>query len=234
MSKYAGHYTVKNHSSYVNTDDTAHGVTVECTGIEFFAITPDNGTQGWSITLSELKGLIRDGRYVKDEPATPAPATPHESRCVFNGNGYWFAGRRRITCGYRRCSVCMNSTYDPDNAGIPYVCEYHDTPEPTAMFSESRGAAAESAALRQEAKDDATMNSHYHVVEFINGCLNDYDSGPIASIADARNELQFFLGTDDFDDDSAYVPAGKDRYERGLHILKIETCNEDCDPNADY
>jgi hypothetical protein len=71
---------------------------------------------------------------------------------------------------------------------------------------------------------------HYHVVEFINGCLNDYDSGPIATIQDAREELaqmrDFVAGE--------YVPAGDDRYERGVHILKIEMCTEACDPDAEY
>jgi hypothetical protein len=34
---------------------------------------------------------------------------------------------------------------------------------------------------------------HYHVVAFINGCLNDYDSGPIASETDADMALQEFV-----------------------------------------
>jgi hypothetical protein len=77
------------------------------------------------------------------------------------------------------------------------------------------------------------MTEHYHVVEFIDGFLNDYDSGPIATIEDARKALQASVDADNAyeleQDANLYVAAGDDRYERGMHILKIETCNENCD-----
>jgi hypothetical protein len=69
---------------------------------------------------------------------------------------------------------------------------------------------------------------HYHVVEFINGCLNDYDSGPFDSLEDAQEVLNDIVkeGNKFPDTDELYVEAGEDRYERGLYILKIEVCNE--------
>jgi len=63
---------------------------------------------------------------------------------------------------------------------------------------------------------------HYHVVEFINGCLNDYDSGPIDSLGDARIELAQFVDDVEYD----WEPDGVDRFTRGTHILKIEECGE--------
>jgi hypothetical protein len=90
-----------------------------------------------------------------------------------------------------------------------------------------------------DTRDDAaekgrgeTMNEHYHVVEFINGCLNDYDSGPIDTLDNARCELDHLVNV--WNDEEAYVPAGNDRYQRGIYILKVESCTEDCDPDADY
>jgi len=92
--------------------------------------------------------------------------------------------------------------------------------------------------------DDMTISSvivpdnepaeHYHVVEFIDGCLNDYDSGPMATIDEARATLTGIAqATDGYAetgaDDELYTPAGEDRYTRGSYILKIETCRENCD-----
>lgn len=73
-------------------------------------------------------------------------------------------------------------------------------------------------------------NMHYHVVEFINGCLNEYDSGPFEEREDARIHL---LETVNENNESEYrghdyIQAGEDRYERGPFILKIEECGEDC------
>jgi hypothetical protein len=77
------------------------------------------------------------------------------------------------------------------------------------------------------------MTEHFHVVEFINGCLNDGDSGPIESLSDAREELQRIVddaasvGSWNPDMVDYYRPAGEDRYVRGSYILKIEECTED-------
>jgi hypothetical protein len=78
---------------------------------------------------------------------------------------------------------------------------------------------------------------HYHVVEFINGCLNDYDSGPIEALDEAQAHITGIVqSTDGHSEDGmdVYVEAGEDRYERGIYILKVEECTEDCDPDADY
>jgi hypothetical protein len=56
---------------------------------------------------------------------------------------------------------------------------------------------------------------HYHVVAFINGCLNDYDSGPIESLEMAQDH---------------FAEIAPD-WETGIHIVKIEDCTEDCDPD---
>src|SRR4051812_47563336 len=60
--------------------------------------------------------------------STSATRAAHSTRCVCHGNGYWFAGSRRTECGYRPCISCGNSAFDPENAGLPYRCEYC-TPE---------------------------------------------------------------------------------------------------------
>ncbi len=73
------------------------------------------------------------------------------------------------------------------------------------------------------------MNNHYHVVEFIQGCLNDYDSGPYETLEYAREELEDIRRWYEENTDKPYKPAGADRYESGVHVLKIEECNEeDC------
>jgi hypothetical protein len=78
------------------------------------------------------------------------------------------------------------------------------------------------------AEEDEGPKLHYHVVEFINGCLNDSDSGPYESLQEAREGLQWFLDGygDNADEHVQIEPAGEDRYERGIHILKIEACTE--------
>ena len=89
-----------------------------------------------------------------------------------------------------------------------------------------------------DAKEECSeeeRKTHYHVVEFINGCLNDYDSGPFEDREDARIHL---LETVNANNESPYrrrdyVQAGEDRYKRGLFILKIEECSEDCESELD-
>lgn len=71
--------------------------------------------------------------------------------------------------------------------------------------------------------------THYHIVSFINGCLNDYDDGPYETLQVARAALDAFLDAND--DTFPWQPAGVDRYEQqgGPYILKIEECTEaDC------
>jgi hypothetical protein len=72
------------------------------------------------------------------------------------------------------------------------------------------------------------MATHYHVVEFINGCLNDYDSGPIETLELARESLAYNVSNLTVDEnlEPTYAPSGVDRYVRGLHTLKIEECTE--------
>ena len=73
------------------------------------------------------------------------------------------------------------------------------------------------------------MITHYHVVVFIDGCLNDYDSGPIEDIAEAREALawQLDLGRGAV---CGWKRTGEDRYQQidGLYIVKIEDCTEGC------
>jgi hypothetical protein len=66
---------------------------------------------------------------------------------------------------------------------------------------------------------------HYHVVCFVNGCLNDYDSGPLESLDDARVALAEYANSDT-DEFRYWVPAGVDRYQQhdGLYTLVIEPC----------
>lgn len=88
---------------------------------------------------------------------------------------------------------------------------------------------------------ETESTTHYHVVEFIDGCLHDDDSGPIETLDEARAELRDrVVGHNETDTwineqrypHAPYMPAGQDRYQRGLHILKIETCTGDCDDTA--
>jgi hypothetical protein len=67
------------------------------------------------------------------------------------------------------------------------------------------------------------MTEHYHVVTFIDGCLNDYDSGPIEGLEDARAHLAEYVDQDDWD---SWEPAGVDRFVGATspYILKIESC----------
>jgi hypothetical protein len=70
------------------------------------------------------------------------------------------------------------------------------------------------------------MRPHYHVVTFINGCLNDGDSGPITTKAAARAELRDL--TQCYRDTGRTVrAAGKDRYQADIVTIKIEECTKD-------
>lgn len=75
--------------------------------------------------------------------------------------------------------------------------------------------------------------NHYHVVEFINGCLNDYDSGPIDELIDAQTLLDEMVHQHNgftSEGEDKYLANGVLRYERGLYILKVEECSEtDCE-----
>lgn len=65
---------------------------------------------------------------------------------------------------------------------------------------------------------------HYHVVEFINGCLNDWVSGP-DTLEGCRAEIAQYVEVAELENNQ-YEPAGTDRFTRGLYILKIEECYE--------
>jgi t-SNARE complex subunit (syntaxin) len=67
------------------------------------------------------------------------------------------------------------------------------------------------------------MRQHYHVVQFIDGSLNDGDSGPYTTLKDARAELRDVVQS--YRQRGQTVKAeGKDRYVCGLYIIKIEAC----------
>ena len=78
------------------------------------------------------------------------------------------------------------------------------------------------------------MKPHYHVVAFIPGCLNDYDSGPIDTLAEAREELLQYVDTGGMQPERPCKTAGPDRYTNGPYVITIEECAEECDPESDY
>jgi hypothetical protein len=72
------------------------------------------------------------------------------------------------------------------------------------------------------------VTPHYHVVDFIDGCLNDYDSGPYETLEDARSELRSIM--EHPMQLAKFEQAGEDRYiYDNIHILKIEKCSQDCE-----
>lgn len=88
--------------------------------------------------------------------------------------------------------------------------------EPQTAFVDSQGGTTQS------------EKPHYHVVEFINGCLNDYDSGPIETIGWAREVLKSHVNRDfsyGDDDEPQYQEVGQDKYVSEIRILTIEECN---------
>lgn len=82
------------------------------------------------------------------------------------------------------------------------------------------------------AQEDTEPRKHYHVVSFINGCLNDYDSGAIDTLEDARIELAEYVENSPFDsfDTVEWQAAGVDRFVQveGLYVAKIEPCTQNC------
>jgi hypothetical protein len=70
---------------------------------------------------------------------------------------------------------------------------------------------------------------HFHVVAFINGCLNDYDSGPIESEELARESLREYVATEATYTEDEIVQVDVDRYQRGPYTITIEPCNNPCD-----
>ena len=75
--------------------------------------------------------------------------------------------------------------------------------------------------------------SHFHVQEFIDGYLPDYLSDPFDSLETARLHLAEIVENWDGDGLDDYIPAGVDRFiRRDRHILKIESCREECLPES--
>lgn len=74
---------------------------------------------------------------------------------------------------------------------------------------------------------DVEPLEHYHVVAFINGCLNDHDSGPYDTLDDARIALAEYVETDS-DTMHDWISAGVDRFvqRNGVYIAAIESCSE--------
>ena len=79
--------------------------------------------------------------------------------------------------------------------------------------------------------DEPEPAPHYHVVAFIDGCLNDYDSGPINDYTDALADLDWYMETTYPDTPTV---AGQERYQVGPYIIKVEECREACDPEGAY
>jgi hypothetical protein len=69
---------------------------------------------------------------------------------------------------------------------------------------------------------------HYHVVAFINGCLNDHDSGPYDTLEDARIALAEYVETEATYSPYEWESAGVDRFVQvnGVYIAAIEPCSE--------
>lgn len=76
-------------------------------------------------------------------------------------------------------------------------------------------------------EEEAT--THYHVVAFMDGCLNDYDSGPYSTIEDAEQDLAWYLESGAMVPDAPIEDAGYLRYANGPYIIKVEECTEECD-----
>lgn len=78
-------------------------------------------------------------------------------------------------------------------------------------------------------------STHFHVVAFINGCLNDYDSGPYDSRKDARHECRE-LAYSYFGDGTYTEQWSADEYRvrrtpksHGEYIIAVEECTRDRD-----
>jgi len=91
--------------------------------------------------------------------------------------------------------------------------------------------------------EDEEVGPHYHIVEFINGCLNDYDSGPYEDLADAQSDLKDMVENHNenalwFNEnglhEDPYVEEGEDLYTRNIYILKIEECTQDCTNHPEW
>lgn len=107
----------------------------------------------------------------------------------------------------------------------------------TDVFIDSEGKLTEKG--REAMAEYGEKLPHYHVVEFINGCLNDYDSEAYETLDDARSDLSDMVerhneeaawNRDNGYRSEPYQAEGTDRYTRGIYILKIEECYEtDCE-----
>ena len=69
------------------------------------------------------------------------------------------------------------------------------------------------------------QRGHYHVVTFINGCLTDYDSGPLATKKEARQELARIL-REDREMGRRVVKMADGIYASGLYLNAREECTE--------
>ncbi len=83
------------------------------------------------------------------------------------------------------------------------------------------------------ADEEPETPMHYHVVAFIDGCLNDYDSGPHEHIEPAREECAE-LAAEYYGEDTFVTDTGNSRYEvrrhedsPGGYIVKVEECQQD-------
>ena len=82
---------------------------------------------------------------------------------------------------------------------------------------------------------------HYHVETFINGCLNDYDSGPYTSKKDAQEDAAWYRSDqpNNWRHTGPITPLQVDRWEQieGLYILAIVKCVEPlkrCEESSAY
>lgn len=76
---------------------------------------------------------------------------------------------------------------------------------------------------------------HYHVVAFINGCLNDYDSGPIDTFEDAVTALRDYMNEGGMQPDTEVSDVfGETRYQQGLYTIQVEACQEEACSAVDH
>ena len=155
-----------------------------------------------------------------------------------------------------QCSGC-NGEYIPDefieSAGVCVFCadkpgwyrEWLESPEGktamagiissddvNAMFDAMKSVSPEQKRYQREMYAQQTEKEpdvHYHVVAFMDGCLNDYDTGPIETIEEVRNDAiaePFCVECGDEADDTMFYHTqyGMQLHARCLANLVVTDC----------
>lgn len=76
--------------------------------------------------------------------------------------------------------------------------------------------------------DDDDCAPHWHVVAFINGCLNDYTSPPYDTVDDARAALAEYVNNGGILPDRPCQRIDSDTFLSGHYCITIEDCFDDC------